>query len=418
MTLFLVGCLPALPAWDGDDTGAPAGDDTGVAGGSLADADRELTGVDAGDDAGRELALHDLDGDGAAEVIVGAPRRDGAEADAGIVYLVRGSDATGTLALDASDREVAGESEGASFGHAVAGGDLNGDGRGDVLGGQPGLDLVVGPEVTPDAGSVQVLFSAAEGGQTIGFPGTSEGQQTGWAIAALGDASGDDLDDVSLGAPGAGDDAGVAAIVRGSTSLMDLQSGLSQWSGEAPGDRAGEGVAPAGDTDGDGLADVLVAAPHADAVYLLRDPPPGDHDLADADAHLTADPVTGSLAATDLDGDGSPELFVGTGESVLVLDASLETILATLLGGDTVAAHDGVVAIGGDAVWVLAGGVAGTVALDDVAARWEPEAAGDEAGAALALGDVDGDGALDLAVGAPGRADGAGAVYLLYGAVP
>ena len=96
----------------------------------------------------------------------------------------------------------------------------------------------------------------------------------GTAVAPAGDVNGDGIDDLIVGAPrhdaGNATNAGAAWVVFG-TGEGDLERGSVvaaagfQIVGAAPFDTAGSAVAGIGDVNGDGLDDVLVGAPLADA---------------------------------------------------------------------------------------------------------------------------------------------------------
>ncbi|MFH1468648.1 MAG: MopE-related protein [Pseudomonadota bacterium] len=98
------------------------------------------------------------------------------------------------------------------------------------------------------------------------FEGESTDAQAGWALASPGDVDGDGRDDVLVGAPGAQDDAGLVALFLAPRDGVHLLSAADLHLRGDAGDRLGEALAPAGDQDGDRLPDLwLGAQEHGDA---------------------------------------------------------------------------------------------------------------------------------------------------------
>ncbi len=203
----------------------------------------------------------DVDGDGYSDVIVGAPLYDNGQSDEGRAFVYRGTAAglETTPAWTAESQQVT-----ARFGHAVAGaGDVNRDGYSDVVVGAPLYD-----HGQTDEGRVYVYHGSAAGLATIGRTVESNQAQAGFggAVAPAGDVDGDGFSDLIVGAPGYDseeNDEGAAFVYLGTTLGL---SPSPAWTVEGDQALAGAGtsVAGAGDLDGDGFADVVVAAPQHD----------------------------------------------------------------------------------------------------------------------------------------------------------
>ena len=315
-------------------------------------------------------------------------------------------------------------SSGDDFGDVAALGDFNRDGLIDVAVGAPGAD-----EPFSNSGAVWLVCLSVDGKVltqfeiTGAFGGLTANANFGAASAGLGDLNGDGTLDLAVGAPG--DTAG--GLKCGSVRVLFLapdgsvvsSSKLSQSSGGFGGaldldDRFGSGLAAVGDIDGDGVVDLAAGAERDDdggmdagAVWIL---------FLNADGTVKASqkisPTSGGFAgalqagdhfgadigaAGDIDGDGVPDLAVGAPFG----GATDQGVVWTVLLNDdgTVKAAQPIVAPPGFA--------------PDAAATSIEFGAG-----VCGMGDLDGDGVPDLAVGAPSVdhvvIDAKGAVFVVY----
>jgi hypothetical protein len=282
-----------------------------------------------GDQAGLSVvALGDLDGDGLGDLGVGAPGAEGGAPDVGAVWLFSGS-LRGNQGPEAAFGRITGGVERDEFGRAVvAPGDLNGDGIADLVVGAYGLDPLTGP----DAGAVLVYYGPISGilgtdGADVAWLGPLAGIHAGAAVAPAGDQDGDGLGDLVLGLaddPTGGVGAGSARIVSATVpGVFSVDESVARLLGRAPGDKAGQSVALAGDVDGDGNPDLLVGAylddrgeDNAGTGYLAFGPHRVSRSLGDEDGALVGE-AEGDLAgwavagAGDVEGDGRADVWVG-----------------------------------------------------------------------------------------------------------
>jgi hypothetical protein len=356
----------------------------------------ELRGQEANALAGLALEIAaDATGDGVADLLVGAP---GAHEGRGRALLLAGPFRE-DRDLDTAELVLEGELAMDRAGDPLAADDLDGDGV---------SELVIGAvQANEQAGAVYIVRDVRPGRRSLAdaygarISGSRPLDNLGQAVAVVRPAAGA-APVVLAGVPHAGATyQGAALLFRGAVAgAVEADGAFASVESGLDGAHAGTALSGGCDTDGDRASDLLVGAWGDDdgatggAAYLLRGPIEGTRELADAEgSYVSVSP--GAAAGTrvllaDLDDDGSCDVLIGApGEA----DAR-------------------------GAIYGFFAPASGRFQLDEADFRILGAAPGDHVGQAFAAGDQDGDGVLDLFVGAPGH-DAAGslsgALYVVYG---
>jgi len=194
------------------------------------------------------------DGDAFDDVVIGANHEPVVGSNSGSVTIRSGQSGAVVWSVGGAPSDQLGES--------VAGcGDVDADGRDDVIGGA----ILADPN--GDASGSATVFSGATGAVIHVFGGDATGDQLGHSVDGAGDFDGDGTPDLVAGAPknnSTGNHAGMARVYSGASGAV-----LQTYFGKGGSDNFGGAVAGGGDTDADGLADVVVGAFRADPTFFF-----------------------------------------------------------------------------------------------------------------------------------------------------
>lgn len=266
---------------------------TGIVRVSGSTADATISGESADDQFGSSLVSGDVNGDGADDLIIGAPYFNATLSNTGKVYVLYGGKTAnlnrirGSLsARTAPNVTFTGGTANHYLGQAMAMGNIQGDAKEDLVLGVPEYD-----QPTTNTGRLHILQGAEIGTSgaidvvsTARFSGESIGNYLGQSISVSGDYNGDGKKDLLVGAWGNsenGPSAGKIYLVPGTAQgyagdISGIQNLGATFVGEANLNYAGYSVSNAGDVNGDGASDILIGAygnntngASAGKVYLL-----------------------------------------------------------------------------------------------------------------------------------------------------
>ncbi|TMV12683.1 FG-GAP repeat protein [Arenibacterium halophilum] len=377
----------------------------------------------------------DLNGDGFADVVVGAFGRElGATVNVGAAYVIYGTDAGFPTNLDVTtlngtngfriDGAAAYDIAGRGLSHA---GDVNGDGLDDLIVGAPGADGRNGAAyvIFGDTGGFSATFSLSALDGTNGFKlgGAATDETAGRAVSSAGDVNGDGIDDLIIGAPAHNNGRGETYVVFGTTTGFAAEVDLSTLDGSngfriigrtTDGDM-GRSVSSAGDINGDGVDDILIGA------FRAR--------TNTGDSYVVFGRATDDFSATiNLNGlDGTDGFRLrGTNSNDFsgfsvnnVGDINNDGFDDLAVGAFLADPHSGQ----SGSTYVVFGGTSGfpsdlsLSSLDGTNGfRLDGEVLDEQSGRSVSsAGDVNGDGIDDLLIGATGVNASAGRAYVVYG---
>ncbi|MFT5679444.1 MAG: hypothetical protein ACI8RZ_000348 [Myxococcota bacterium] len=212
------------------------------------------------------------------------------------------------------------------FGWSVCGEDLDGDGVKDLVIGMPSIYPTSYPDFMA-GGAVYIIYGPFEGDYRVAsndgtlldadarIEGSGDTGGFGYSISCNGDTDADGLPDLLIGAPY--EDPGYAFLFRTILEgVVDVESADATVVGTREGGYSfGKFVSLDADLDANGQHDIVLGSGYMDSVYLFYGGLSGTHSPKSADsffeAETEADYPSTVAGCPDMDGDGFDDLLIG-----------------------------------------------------------------------------------------------------------